>query len=69
MLEVMALQVLRKLTSNLKESDFFMIMVDECTDSVNHEQLAICFRWVDHDLEVHKEFFGLHEIPIITVHN
>ena len=63
MLEVMALQVLRKLSTSLKESEFFTDMVDKCTDSTNHEQLAICFRWADHDLEVHK---GPYEIPNIA---
>ena len=66
MLEVMALQVLRNLTLQLQESEFFSIMVDECTDSSNHEQLAICFWWVDHDLEVHEGFLGLYEIPNIA---
>ena len=31
-------------------------MADECTDVSNKEQLAICFRWVDDDLEIHEEF-------------
>ena len=66
MLEVMALQVLRKLTSSLQESEFFTIMVDECTDSANHEQLAVCLRLVDHDLEIYQEFFGLYEIPDVA---
>ena len=66
MLEVMALQVLRKLTSSLQESESFTIMVDKCTDSANHEQLAVCFRWVDRDLEIHEEFVGLYEIPDIA---
>lgn len=26
----------------------------------------ICFRWVDLDLEVHEEFFGLYQVPDIT---
>ena len=66
MLEVMALQVIQNLTLQLQESEFFSIMVDECTDSSNHEQLAICFWWVDHDLEVHEGFLGLYEIPNIA---
>ena len=66
MLEVMALQVLRKLASQLQQTTFFTIMIDECTDSANHEQLVICFPWVDLDLEVHKDFFGLYQVPDIT---
>ena len=38
-------------------------MVDECTDSSNHEQLAICFQSVSQDLEV---LLGLYEIPDIA---
>ena len=65
MLEVMALQVLRKLAVHLQDAKFFTVMTDECTDSANHEQLVICFQWVNHELEVHEEFFGLYKIPDI----
>ena len=41
-------------------------MPDECTDISNCEQLAICFRWVDTDLEVHEEFVGLYQIDDIS---
>ena len=34
-------------------------MVDEFMDVSNHEQLAVCFRWVDTNLEVHDEFRGV----------
>lgn len=65
-LEVMALEVIRKLASQLQQSKFFAIMTDECTDSANREQLVICFRWVDLDLEVHEEFFGLYQVSDIA---
>ena len=29
----------------------------------NHEQLVICLQWVDHCLDVHTDFLGLHHIP------
>ena len=41
-------------------------MADECTDSANNEQLVICFRWVDHKLEVHEDFVGLYSIPNVS---
>ena len=41
-------------------------MVDECADISNNEQLTVCFRWVNSQLEVHEEFIGLHEISDIT---
>ena len=32
---------------------------DECTDASNREQLAICIRWVDNQLQPHEDFIGL----------
>ena len=37
-------------------------MADECVDVTNEEQLVICFRWVDENLEVHEDFVGLHPL-------
>ena len=37
-------------------------MVDKCADITNEEQLVICFRWVDENLEVHEDFVGLHPL-------
>ena len=44
-------------------------MVDECTDASNKEQLvlpACSFRYVDADVNVHEQLFGLHEVPNIS---
>ena len=37
-------------------------MADEASDSSNKEQLVICIRWVDTELEVHEDFIGLYEV-------
>ena len=37
-------------------------MVDECADVTNEEQLVICLRWVNENLEVHNDFVGLHPL-------
>ena len=37
-------------------------MCDECTDASNREQLTICIRWVDADLEPHEDFIGLYQL-------
>ena len=37
-------------------------MADECADISNEEQLVICFRWVDENLEVHEDFLGPHPL-------
>ena len=66
MLELMSTSVLRSIAKELQSADMFAIMADECVDISNREQLSICFRWVDSDLEVHEEFVGLYQIPDIA---
>ena len=59
-LKVMALNVLRQVTLSIQSAPFFSVMVDETTDISNKEQVVICFRWVDKQLEAaHEEFTGL----------
>ena len=41
-------------------------MVDEVTDAANHEQLVLCLRWVDDDLNPHEVFIGLQSVPNIA---
>ena len=40
-------------------------MSDECIDASNREQLVICIRWVDSNLETHEEFMGLYKVDNI----
>ena len=49
-LQIMALSILREISSSIRETDWFTIMADECTDVSNKEQFVICLRWVDVDL-------------------
>ena len=65
MLKVMALIVLREISATLHCTEFYSIMVDECTDSSNQEQGVIVLRWVDDQLQPHEEFIGLYAIPSI----
>ena len=44
----------------------FTLMADETADVANIEQLVICIRWVDEQLNAHEEFIGLHPIPDTT---
>ncbi len=55
-LQIMALQVLRRLSQNIRESAGYSIMADEYTDVANNEQFTICIRWVDEKLEDHEDF-------------
>ena len=44
----------------------FTLMAHETADVANIEQLVICMRWVDEQLNVHEAFTGLHPIPDTT---
>ena len=58
----MALLILRDVIPCIKESRLYSIMADESTDITNQEQLVICIRWVDKDLNPHEDFIGLHQV-------
>ena len=65
-LKIMACQVLQAVIKNVKEAGYYSIMVDECVDSSNKEQLVICFRYVSNELEVNEDFVGFYQIPNIN---
>lgn len=66
LLTLMCHAVLRVVATQLQQAEFFTLMTDECVDHANKEQLAICFRYVNKNLEVHEEFIGLYECANIT---
>ena len=41
------------------------IICDKYTDISNKEQLTICIRWVDKELEAHEDFLGFYNVPDI----
>ena len=55
----MAFLHLRKIADDIASSTYFSIMCDECTDSLNTEQLSTCIRWVNLELEPQEDFIGL----------
>ncbi|KAI6655415.1 Zinc finger MYM-type protein 1-like [Oopsacas minuta] len=44
-------------------------MVDETTDLSNTEQMVLCLRHVDDDLNVHEELIGLYSLESTSVDN
>ena len=62
LLQIMANQVVRKKLTEVKKSNYYAIMCDEYTDLSNEEQLSICVRWVDDNLEAHEDFLGYYQI-------
>ena len=65
-IQIMALNILRKISANIRNSSYFAIVADEATYASNKEQFVICLRWVDDEFEVHEEFIGLYEINNLT---
>ena len=63
MMQIMALRVLREVTQNIQDVDFYWIMCDEATDVKNVSELVVCLLWVDDKLEAHDEFIGLKNMP------
>lgn len=63
LLSLLSLRIVRGITDDIQKAKFFTIMIDECTDVSNHEQLVLCLRWVHEDLEVHEDFIGLYHVP------
>ena len=57
-IETMATTVLKELGKDILTSDFFTIMCDECTDSSNREQLSVCIRWINSELEPQEDLIG-----------
>ncbi len=65
-LQVMALRMLRKVANNIRDHEFFMIMVDEMTDTANREQVVLVLRHVDSCLGMFMRYFvGLYLVPSI----
>ena len=60
----MAYHVIRDLVSEIR-GGFSPIICDEYTDISNKEQLTICIRWVDKELEAHEDFLGFYNVPDI----
>lgn len=60
----MALGILREISASIQSAGFFTIMADETGDSANIEQLVLCLRWVDDELQIHEDFIGLHSMEI-----
>ena len=66
LLQLIAFQHLHTIAKNIRDSGVFAQEADEVTDSANKEQVIICLRWVDSQLEPHEEFIGLYHVDDIT---
>ena len=67
-IKLFALETVRKVIARIKESEcnFFSILADESSDVSRKEQLVICIRWVDSNLECHEDFLAITPIQKAT---
>ncbi|XP_054283575.1 zinc finger MYM-type protein 1-like [Macrosteles quadrilineatus] len=65
-LELLALEVMRKLNNSIKEDEYFSLIVDGTTDVSTKEQVSLCIRHVNGDFEVSEDFIGLYETSSTT---
>ena len=65
LLQLMSAQVLRDLIRDIG-NNYFSIICDEYTDISNKEQLTVCLRWVDDDINAYEDFLGFYKIPDIS---
>ena len=61
-LSILALRILRDIGDSIRSTPYYSLMADEVTDSSNREQVVICLRWVDKNLEPHEDFIGLYKV-------
>ena len=69
LINVMAQSIVRNIASSIRKAKYFSIMADEVTDASNKEQVVICFRRVDDQLEAHEDFVGLYMVESIQSDN
>ena len=65
MLKEMAPRLLREIFTTLHCTEFYSIMVDECTYVSNQEQITVVLLWADDQLHAHEEFTGLYAVQSI----
>lgn len=57
----------KQLIKALKDSPYYSIIIDETSDVSQHEQVSICFRFVEKcTLEIHELFFGFYKTETTT---
>lgn len=52
---LLGLSVLRRLLADINRAQWFSLIADEATDLSKKEQLVVCIRWVDEELNIHED--------------
>jgi hypothetical protein len=61
-LQLLASDVLRRILADVQQSNYYSIMLDETSDCSRHEQLAVCLRYCDAQLDIREVFTGFHDL-------
>ena len=64
--EIMAKMVQGKLAEEIRSSVWFSVIADGTTDVSRTEQVCICLRHVDHNMDAHEVFLGMYASPDST---
>jgi hypothetical protein len=62
-LQLMAHDVLHRLTACIRTAKYYSIIADEVTDQTRQHQLGLSIRWVDAMFTVHEDFLELGLLP------
>ena len=65
-LYLMSTSIQRSVANIIQERKFYGLMADETVDSSQQEQLSICFRTVNNQLEAEEHFMGFYELDSST---
>ena len=65
-MKMMSDSILKMLISEVKNSKYYSIMIDETSDVARLEQVSICVRFVEEDFTIREEFLGFYETKSTT---
>ena len=66
LIELMYMQLLRKLLAQIRVAEWYSIIADETRDLSGTEQFAISLRWVDADYNVYEDLIGMVDVESTT---
>jgi len=69
LLQLMAHAVLREITTRIKTSGSFSVIVDGTQDCKHQEQESVCLRYLDNELKPTEVFVGLYSVESTTGEN
>jgi hypothetical protein len=62
-IKMMGMTVMREVAKEIRAEQLFAIIADETADVSRKEQLVLCVRTVDDNLQAHENVLGLHTLP------